>query len=304
MSDKHLLQADLNLLVYLDLLLRERSVTQAAARAAITQSAMSRALNRLREQLNDKLLVQVGRSMELTERAKALQAPLNDVLAQIRTTILAPREFDPATARREFSIAGPDFVDALISGPLVAQLAECAPGVDLHVVGMGPAVRGDILEGRLDLLVGFPPANSASLHARAVLTDRFVCVARRRHPALRRKPMSVDDYVRYPHVLVSPGGRPGSFVDRALSENGASRRVAVRVHSFLLAPDYLLDTDYLLTVPEKVARRIAETHEVVMTEVPVVVPGLTLSMVWHARNNRDRAHMWLRERIVEIAASL
>ncbi len=304
MHGEHLTNIDLNLLVYLDLLLREGSVTRAASRAGITQSAMSRALSRLREHLDDKLLVRVGRTMQLTDHARSLQAPLNDVLAQVRNTIFAPREWDPATARREFSIAGPDFVDGLITSRLVAHLSEEAPHIDLHVTGMGPAVRGDILEGRLDVLIGFPPGDHASLHARKVLSDRFVVVARKNHPGVKRSKVTLRDYLRYPHVLVSPGGRPGSYVDTALAERNAKRRVAVRVHSFLLASDYILDTDYLLTVPEHVANRIGETHDVAVAALPIRVPGFTLSMVWHARNHRDAGHRWLRTQIADIAAEL
>ncbi|MEM9193199.1 MAG: LysR family transcriptional regulator [Myxococcota bacterium] len=304
MHPRPLSQIDLNLLVYLEHLLRERSVTRAAARAGITQSAMSRALSRLREHLDDRLLVPVGRSMQLTDHAKSLEAPLHDVLSQLRNTIFAPQQFDPASAEREFSIAGPDFVDSLLTGPLVIRLAEQAPGIDLHLAGMGPAVAGDILKGRLDLMIGFVPGNHSSLHARRVLTDRFVCVVRRRHPALQRKKIRLEAYTAYPHVLVSPGGRPGSFVDRALRERDASRRVAVRVHSFLLAPDYILDTNYILTVPEKVAARITETYDVAVVPLPLPVPGFTLSMVWHARNQRDQGHVWMRTQILEIAESL
>ncbi|MEM9072185.1 MAG: LysR family transcriptional regulator [Myxococcota bacterium] len=304
MHETHLSQIDLNLLVYLDHLLRERSVTKAAARAGITQSAMSRALNRLREQLSDKILVQVGRSMEPTERALALQAPLNDVLARIRNQIFAPHEFVPATARRSFSIAGPDYVDALVCGPLAARFAVESPSIDLNVVGMGPAVRGEILDGRLDLLLGFPPANKASIHARRILADRFVAVVRKDHPGLRRKKLPMKQYVAYPHVLVAPGGRPGSYVDRALADEGLSRRVAVRLHSFLLVPDFLLDTDYILTVPEKLAQRMATRHALHVTDLPIVLPGLTLSMVWHTRNQADPAHRWLRQQVLEIASAL
>ncbi len=299
MSDTHLFQIDLNLLVYLDLLLRERSVTRAAAAAGITQSAMSRALSRLREHLDDQLLVQSGRTMQPTERARALQAPLNDVLAKIRGDIFAAGVFEPSSAQREFSIAAPDFMDALLTGPLITALSERAPGLDIHIAGMGPAVRGDILDGRLDLLIGFPPGDRATLHARKILSDRFVCVVRKGHPALPK--MELERFVEYPHVLVTPGGQPGGFVDRALAERGLGRRVAVRVHSFMLAPAYIQNTNYVLTVPEKAARRVAAHHEVEVLELPLSVPGLTLSMVWHARNHRDAAHVWLREQILEIA---
>ena len=300
----HLSGIDLNLLVYLDLLLRESSVTKAAARAGITQSAMSRALNRLRDQLDDKVLVQVGRSMQPTEHARSLRAPLNDVLAQIRHKIFAPRTFDPATAARAFSIAAPDFIDVLITKRLVTRLAEQAPNIDIHVAGMGPAVRGDILDGRLDLLIGLPPGDRASLHARRILSDRFVCVMRRGHPASRRKKMTLSDYLRFPHALVTPGGRPGSIVDSALGKRNAKRRVAVRVHSFLLAPSYVVDTDYLLTIPQKVARELCDDSDVITRELPIALPELHLSSVWHARNHRDHAHSWFRSQIADIAKDL
>ena len=296
-------QMDLNLLVYLDLLVREQSVTQAALAAGITQSAMSRALQRLREQLGDPILVQVGRSLQATRRAERLRPIVSDVLAKIRSDILAPERFDPATSRRAFTLAGPDFVDALVAGPLASELCRTAPGVQLRFAGMGPAVRGDIVNGELDVLIGFPPGDRANLKMRRLFRDELVCIMRGDHP-LAAKRLTLAAYLRYPHVLVTPGGRPGSIIDRELKERGKSRSVAIRSHSFLLAAELVGETDYVLALPRSLARHVSKRLGLLVKKLPLVVPSITLSMVWHTRAHRDPAHAWLRTRIASVAGAL
>lgn len=174
--------------------------------------------------------------------------------------------------------------------------------MELNVVGLGPAVRGDLEGGRMDVLIGFPPSGQTSLHGRTLIKDHFVALARRQHPALKDGSLSLEDYLAYPHILVTPGGRPGSLVDTALAASGRRRQVAVRVHSFMLAALYLQDSDYLLAMPARAAHCFARFGDIAVTELPLELNELSLSMLWHPRSHRDPAHRWLCALIVELAA--
>lgn len=301
---ERLVDIDLNLLVYLDLLLEERSVSRAAVRAGITQSAMSRALNRLRDQLEDPLLVSTKNMLEPTERALQIAGPVREVLQRIQTDVLTSKTFDPLHSRRHFSVAAPDFMDALVMRRFVARLETEAPGLTLSLVGVAPVLRGELENGLLDLLLGFPPSDRAALHIRKLFSDRFVGVVRAGHPALHEGKIDLDAYVAYPHVLVTPAGRPGSFVDTALSEVGKTRQVRVRTYSFLLAADYVEASNDILTIPEKVARHSAQHRPLTIVPTPIALPEITLSMVWHARHQNDPAHAWLRNELAQVAKEL
>ncbi len=244
---------DLNLLVQLNLLLEESSVSGAASRAGVTQSAMSRSLARLREALDDELLVQVGRGMEPTAFARRLVDPLRSVLRDIDTKILAPQKFEPATAEREFSIAAIDFAELLVLGPWLSALGAKAPGVGVNLTGPQEAFRGGLTRGELDLVIGVVSGSRASLKSRRLLTDSYVTVMRRGHPLADKPVLEVEDHARHDHLLVSPSGRGEGHVDHALSVLGESRQVAVRVSTFLVGLQLVATSDLIMTAPRLVA---------------------------------------------------
>ncbi len=299
MSETHSLsRLDLNLLVYLDLLLQERSVTLAARRAGITQSAMSRALQRLREHLKDELLVQVGRGMEPTEHGDALRVPLQDILSRIEREVLAKGEFDPTLAERRFRIAAPDFVQAVLLRAFIAECAEEAPGLTV-LVSDGPSREG-LEDGRFDLCVGPPLGGRGPIQSQKIFNDRWAALGRRGHPGIKKKKgLNLERFVFYTHI--STADTP---VDRALDELGRRRRVAVQVSSFLIGAEYAEASDHLLCAPQSLARALAVQRALTSAALPVVVPPITVSMSWHSRNQPDPAHRWLREQLAAQAARL
>jgi DNA-binding transcriptional LysR family regulator len=285
-------------------LLETRSVTLAARRLGVTQSAMSHSLARLREQLGDPLLVRTGRGMVLSARAEEMVPRLRAALEQLRLALAAPAAFEPARSTRVFRIAAADYVEFVLLPGLVSRLTAEAPGVDLWITRHGPSVLS-LAQGEEDLQIRILRAEDevAGLRARALFRDRFVCVARHGHPLLEG-PLSPERFAAARHAFIAPGGGPGGPVDRALAELGLSRRVAVAVPHFLVAPRLVAGSDLVLTLAERVARAFAAHLPITIFEPPLPLPTFTLSLVWHERLEADPGHAWLRRTLVAAAGAL
>ncbi|MCA9515018.1 MAG: LysR family transcriptional regulator, partial [Myxococcales bacterium] len=258
MPETHLAGVDLNLLVALDALLAERHVTRAAARVGLTQSAMSRALARLRDLLGDELLVRAGRAMVATPRAEALTDPLRALLADAGALLRRATPFDPATSDRAFRVEGGDFIEELVLPALVPRLRAEAPGVSLVAVGVHTSANAlDALErGDLDAIASVPrDTYPPTLRARHLITDGFLCLLRADHPDASA--LDLPRYVALDHLLVSPMGGGGGIVDALLAERGLARRVAVRVQGFLPVASIIAGSDLVTTLPATLARRVA-----------------------------------------------
>jgi DNA-binding transcriptional LysR family regulator len=250
---ERLARIDLNLLVAFDALAREQNVTRAAERVGVTQSAMSHALRRLRELLDDPLLVRGKSGMVLTARAEALVLPLRSGLVSVDRALVRAERFDPRTARRKFRLATPDLFDLLAIPLLLEALRERAPGVDLVVAPLDARLSDALETGEIDLCVaprvddfpgGAPELDGSGLVRRVLFRDDFSCFCRADHPAASEKrprrgkpaaiePLSVDAYAALSHVLVSPRAEGPGLVDELLAKQGLSRRVALRRCAFL-----------------------------------------------------------------------
>jgi len=300
---------DLNLLVAFVALTRERSVTKAAARAGVTQSAMSHTLRRLRELFDDPLLVRGRGGMVLTPRAEALSVPLRSNLLSLARALDDPEPFDPALTNRTFRISSPDLFDALVLPTLLRRVGQCAPSVDLGVVPM-PRRLSDALEtGEVDLAI-YPvllgPKSfeldtqvDSDLQRRTLFRDSFCCFVRRGHPLLERRRLTRKAYARLSHILVSPGGEGPGVVDRALDALGLQRRVALRVPHFATALEVLAQSDLVLTAPASL-EKCAAAEGLVSRPVPLDIPEHAITMMWHPRFTEDPAHRWFRELMVEV----
>lgn len=290
---------DLNLLVALDALLRERSVTRAARRVGLSQPAMSHALSRLRELLQDPLLFRVGKSMALTERAEALAGPTGAALRGLEALLAAPERFDPGRSTRQFHIATTDYAQFLLLGPLSAILAREAPSVDLRVQPIsGRSIDEALLRGDVDLALGRFGAELTGphLHRQDLFEERFVGVARADHPALRG-PIDVATFVALSHVLVSPRGSGGGVVDTALAALGTSRRVAMVVPHFLVVPHLIAASDHVSSLLERAALRFAEMLPIRLFDLPIELPRISIAMLWHERRHHVEDQRWLRRTV-------
>lgn len=292
-------KVDLNLLVALDALLDERSVTRAAARLAMSQPALSSALARLRDLFNDPLFTRARRGLVPTPRALALAEPVKR-LARDAQDLLRSAPFVPAEAGGTVAIATTDYMQATLVVPLLETLRKAAPRLALAVRSLELAdIRARLERGDLDLGITVPEFAPPDLQSRVLYRERYVGAARRRHPILARR-VSVEALCRYPHALVVPrGGAPRGPFDDALAAVGARRTIALTVPNFLILPEALRRTDLVTVVPERVLG--AMTRMLVPFELPLEVQPFNVIAIWHPRVQNDPRHRWLRNTLASIA---
>lgn len=294
---------DLNLLVTLDALLAECNVTRAAERLGLSQPTASTQLAKLREIFDDPLLVPAdkGRGMSPTARALALQAPLHAVLREVDSIVTRRPDFDPSTDARDFVIAATDGATAVLGLPLMERLHRVAGrGVRIAFVNPDRNIIAEQLEsGGADLLIDSERFLPQTARTRTLVTERFVVTQRKGHPRGTR-PMTLDEYCALEHVLVSPaGGNFVGYMDELLASLGRQRRVAISVQQFLVAPSVLESTDYLCTLPSRLAARHADRLDAF--ELPFPAETFTLHAAWHPRFHTDPQHRWLREQLLDAA---
>ena len=291
---------DLNLLVALDVLLTEGSVARAARRLRLSPSATSRALARLRRTTGDPLLVRAGRGLVPTPRALELREGVGQ-LVQEAEAVLGPAERpDLGKLIRSFTLRTSDgFVENF--GPaLIARVDAEAPGVRLRFVQKTDGGSASLRDGDVDLETGvIGKVTGPEVRAQALFRDRFIGVVRRGHPLSRGK-MSPARYAGGRHVHVSRRGLDTGLVDEALQPLGLERQIVTIVTGFATALALARTTDLIATVPERHTGNLrAGMHSF---GLPVVTPGITVSLLWHPRLDADPAHRWLRACVREVCA--
>lgn len=291
---------DLNQLRVLDAMLTERNVSRAALRLGLSQSAVSHALAKLRSEFNDPLFIRSPQGMTPTERAERMVPFLRTALNATERLLDDPEHFDPKTTRRSFTIAAADMFGLVMLPALIGELVGEAPGLDLAMRPGTRAPLADLENGTSDLAVGAFNDLPASLRKQKLFRDEFVCVVRRNHPTIGEK-LTLEDYVKTPHGLVSPSGQPGGIVDGLLGQLGLSRRVALQVPSFLIAPVVTAGTDLVWTLPSRVAHVFAAYLPLRIHRPPIEIPEFTISQTWHERSQHDPGHAFLRATMVRVA---
>lgn len=294
---------DLNLLVALDVLLIERSVTRAARRLGLTQSALSHVLARLRRLLADPLLLKTPRGMLPTTLALELEAPLRSALGELEQALRSRPRFDPATSRRQFTIGSTDYGTLVLVPQLMRRVAAAAPGVSLTVLPMTASSPQELSSGALDLVLGAIPPDVPEVMGRRLVDEHFVCLVRREHPVVRSK-LTLDEYCALSHVLISPMGGGSTWVDPVLERLGKQRHIALRVPHYLVAPLIVAETDLIVTVAARVARALGSALPLREVAPPVAIPGFSVSMYWHPGRTDDPGHRWLREQLAAVASEV
>ncbi len=280
----------------------EGSVSRAAAKLGVTQPRLSKHLAWLRASLGDPLFVFDGKRMRATPYAESLAPRVREGLVALAAALRNPATFEPETARRHFTLQATEYGQFLMLPGLCAPF-ERAPGLSLTARGSFERSAEMLESGEVSVSVGVTPPAEVELRCRKLFTDGFVCVLREGHPALAGG-LSLERFVEHPHVVVSPQGRGKTNVDPVLGARGLSRRVAVRLSSFLTVPFLVRSTDLIATVPRRVAERFASLSGLVQVETPVPVPPVKLMAYWHPRWDVDPGHRWFRERLFEVGEAL
>jgi DNA-binding transcriptional LysR family regulator len=298
MPETHIDRVDLNLLPPLEALLEERHVSRAADRLALSQPAMSRALQRLRRHFGDELLVRGAEGYSLTPRAERIRTQLATVVTEL-DQLFATETFDPATTPQSFRLAVSDYTVAAFGPALVQRILMQSPNSTVVCEALDARAFDKLDAGTLDLAIygRAAPDRYSSQH---LFTDRFVCVVAAEHPLTGRTLVSLAQYLRWPHLSIDVG-RP--WVDLALEARGAARRVAVAMPYHVVGSSILPGTDLVLTVPARVVSRFADSNRVRVLDAPRELGDVQFYAVWHPRLDTDPSHRWLRGIVHAVAGS-
>jgi DNA-binding transcriptional LysR family regulator len=287
-------RVDLNLLVHLQVLLQERSVTRAAARIGLTQPAMSHSLNRCRRLIGDELLTRVGTGLELTPRGRALLGPLTRLLQELTTEVLDRPGFRPDSSRRRFRISATSSTTVVVLSPLLDRLAEQAPGVSLQVVTSPQLIEDLAAHPDIDLVL-LPDALATPLSRERLYTDEWVAVVAPGNPAVARE-VTVEHLRTLPHVVFEADGMripPYSVMDSL----GIERTVRARCNDFLSLPLLVASSGALAVIQRRIAHRFEGGGLLRVFSLPIDVPPLGIDMVWNPRLAQDPARTWLRDQL-------
>jgi len=301
-----LAQIDANLLVALDVLLEERQVTRAARRLGVSQSAMSQTLQRLRDALDDPLLVRSGRRMVPTPRAVELQPQLHAAIQALDRLVSESPGFSPADDARRFRVTCTDNYTFSIVSRLIAALARTGRHLSLEVLPYdADTVWEQLRAGDVELAMFLPRDGVPNdMLAKPCLRDSMVSMARHDHPIFDT-PITAESYASWPHVTFRLTGRGDTPVDRGLEALGVrDRRVVGRVPYFLAAPSLALHADVLVTVPASSGLEFARHWPIELFEPPVGSMAFTISMMWPRHLDAEPGHRWLRAQVLEVCQQL
>ncbi|MFT6606220.1 MAG: DNA-binding transcriptional LysR family regulator [Halocynthiibacter sp.] len=285
---------DLNLLVALDHMLTLRSVSEAATRMHMSQSAMSNALTRLRTYFDDPLLVQVGRKMILTPRAEGMRGPVRDILVRVDATIDTDPVFRPEATDRQFSILLSDYTMQVLIPHVLAVADEAGSRVHFRFLPQTDQPYVMLERGEADLLIAPQQFCSSAHPSDALFEDRYVCVAWK-DGAHGNGPLTAEAFVEAGHVVMVPPTAARSVETILLARLGITRREEVTSFSFSSLPELVVGTDRIATVHESIARKALARMPLVQRDLPFVVDGLSQHMQWHEIRAHDPGIQWLRE---------
>jgi DNA-binding transcriptional LysR family regulator len=287
---------DLNLLRVLDALLTEAQVSAAARALNLSQPAASAALARLRAFLRDPILVRDGNRMRRSPLAERLRPALRRLLEDIEHTFKACDDFDAAKSGRCFRILANDYAIAVVLSPLLESLQRDAPRVTVEFLPLEDHFAERLAADDYDLAIRDRWSLRPSRRLETLFREEFVVIARKDHPRLSSKP-TLDEFLAEGHVLISPSGRVPGVVDAPLKGLKRRRRVAVTLPHFLAGPAIVARTDFVMTLPRRIARLSSERCALRTFPPPLRVPGFDVAMAWTPHNETDAAVRWLREQI-------
>ena len=293
---------DLNLLVVLDALLRERSVSKAAQRLHLSQPATSAALARLREYFNDDILVLRGKKMVPTAHAQGIAPIVEKALSDIEALISASTVFDPATSQRTFRLCASDYVTVVLLLPLLAELEKTAPHLRIEIRPPSPDALPALERGEIDFVLT-PEQYTAEDHPRKLLfEERHVAVGWKKNPVFRG-PMTEEAFFAQGQIIIAVSHAP-SFAEQQMGGLNRRRRVDIVCSSFLAVPWLLPNTNRLALMHERLAKIMVRKHPLAMAPLPFEFPTMREMVQFHAARETDGGVQWLLQRLLQRAAML
>ena len=302
------------MLVYLDALLRERNVTQAANQLNLSQPAMSNGLRRLRELFDDPLLVRTSEGMTPTERALELEPIVREVLSTIDRAVQPRSEFDARNAQRVFRIMASDYAESTLFPSVLGKLRSLAPGLTLDIMTPSDVSFLDVERGKVDMVINRFDSMPQSFHQIHLWNDTFTCVLSPENPVL--EDFTLENYLKANHVWVSKTGmgvgvgvnpddvqRLG-WVDLALNKLGKKRQIRVFTRHYQAAMTLAEQNDLIVTLPTRAALLKRNNPRVVLRDPPLDIPPLELKMAWSPLLQHNPANRWLRKLIADTAREL
>jgi DNA-binding transcriptional LysR family regulator len=289
---------DLNLLVAFEALYVHQSVTLAAQHIHIGQPAMSAALRRLRSLLEDELFVRVGREMRPTSRAAAIAPQMISALDTIRATLADLQTFDSASSQETFTIATSDYLASMILPVLLDILRHQAPHINLQFLPVEKdSLVNSIENNKVDVAVGTFDDLPPYIFQETLLLEEFVGIARRGHSALKDRVMSLENFVGFPHALFTLRRDNTGIIDKALTNQGLKRRIALTIPYWFALPSAIELSDLLVAVPSCMATHITQHYSLQTFDIPINLPCWSISMIWNALDDQNLANLWLRKTI-------
>lgn len=301
----HLRGLDLNLLVVLDALIAEKSITRTAKRINLSQSATSSALARLREYFDDPLLIQVGQRMELTPLAEKLAQPVSELILKGEAIVEKNQGFRPAESTRTFRLNMSEYEAAVLMNRALARIHELAPKVRIEISSKIDEPTREYLErGYLDLIIT-PREHVSSLHpSEPLFDDRYVAVVWSGNP-LATEGMTLDAYLSGSHVAAYIDKLIGwSFDEVFLTRSGYKRRIQAVVPSFAMLMSQVVGTQLIATAMERYARFHAQLSSIRIFPSPIPIPPVETRIQWHSFHDNDPGIRWLRQVLQDAAAGL
>ncbi len=300
---------DLNLLRVFDAVMAERNLTRAADRLSLTQPAVSNALKRLRDWVGEDLVTREAHGVRPTQRAETLWPEVRAALSQLRGAF-EPGEFDPARDAATFRLAMADATAAMLLPGLVSRIEQVGARANLRVLPLTGHDPRELLDrGDADIAVGHFPAvlaalvssgGAGSLHHQRLYDSDYVCVMRQGHP-LAGAPLTLDAYCEAHHLMVSVSGHDQGSVDDRLATLGRSRRIVLTVNQFFTAGRVVAQSDLLTVLPARFVASTGCQERLLQRPLPLAIPPVQITAMWHLRDDRDQAHRWLREQLRDTA---
>ncbi|MGA7777579.1 MAG: LysR substrate-binding domain-containing protein [Paraburkholderia sp.] len=303
MDDDTAASLDIWLVRVLRTLLVERSVTQTAQRLNQTQPAISTALRKLRETLNDPILVRGKAGMVPTEYGESLLASAQRVLREVDFVATPHGDFDPGRTRRTFRVAAPDYLNDFFMPTVIAQFREAAPHARLEIDSLNPTLdhAAALDAGELDLVIGNWPKPDTRFEKSDLFSDTVVCLMRADHP-LAQAPMTRETYLAAPHLAPTPySGASSGAVDTGFARAGAQRRIVTTLPYFGLVPQVLLQSDLIFTTTRRFAIHYANMLPLAVVDVPIPFPRIKCYQLWHPQPDRPGDIGWLRTLMSEVS---